>query len=86
MIRPTAYFGATLGACMVVSLLWGQIGESRLSDVIVRDESLGDWETGGGRRAEKSPVSSPLFDNQVREFEVGSPIHLVGLDDPYESK
>jgi hypothetical protein len=79
MIRLTAYFGAAVGACMVVSLLWGQIGESRPSDVIVRDESLGDWETGGGRRAEKSPVSSPLFDNQVREFEVGSPIHLVGF-------
>ena len=86
MIRPTAYFGATLGACMVVSLLWGQIGESRLSDVIVRDQSLGNWETGGGQRAEKYPVASPLFDNQIRDFKVGSPIHLVGFstgDDKY---
>jgi hypothetical protein len=79
MIRPTAYFGAAVGACMVVSLLWGQVGESRPSDVTIRADLLSDLEMGDGQHSEKSPVAALPVDIQVSGFEVRPAIHFVGL-------
>jgi hypothetical protein len=79
MTRPTAYFCYVVGACTVVSLLWGQIGEFRPRNAIVQAELLSDSKTSDGGHSKKSPVASLLFDKQVSGFEVGPAIHFAAF-------